>query len=57
VDHAVEAAASSTTVFGGSLFATVSILLILNVACWIIAMRCIGLYYHHFKERFAWSWG
>jgi hypothetical protein len=23
----------------------------------LVAMRCIGLYYHHFKERFAWSWG
>jgi len=23
----------------------------------IVAMRVIGLYYHHFKHRFAWSWG
>jgi len=23
----------------------------------IVAMRTVGLYYHHFKERFAWSWG
>ncbi|MBU0639249.1 MAG: hypothetical protein KKB50_10330 [Planctomycetes bacterium] len=23
----------------------------------IVAMRVIGLYYHHFKRRFAWSWG
>jgi hypothetical protein len=23
----------------------------------IVAMRAIGLYYHHFKQRFAWSWG
>lgn len=22
----------------------------------IVAMRVIGLYYHHFKDRFAWSW-
>jgi len=22
----------------------------------IVAMRIIGLYYHHFKQRFAWSW-
>jgi hypothetical protein len=22
----------------------------------IIALRAIGLYYHHFKHRFAWSW-
>jgi len=23
----------------------------------IMAMRVTGLYYHHFKHRFAWSWG
>lgn len=23
----------------------------------IVTMRVIGLYYHHFKHRFAWSWG
>ena len=23
----------------------------------IVSMRIVGLYYHHFKERFAWSWG
>jgi len=23
----------------------------------IVAVRVIGLYYHHFKRRFAWSWG
>ncbi len=23
----------------------------------VVAMRAIGLYYHHFKQRFAWSWG
>ncbi|MCH7704124.1 MAG: hypothetical protein IIB61_03350 [Planctomycetes bacterium] len=23
----------------------------------IVAMRVIGLYYHHFKSRFAWNWG
>ena len=22
----------------------------------IVLMRLIGLYYHHFKHRFAWSW-
>jgi len=22
----------------------------------VVAMRAIGLYYHHFKQRFAWSW-
>jgi len=33
------------------------ILWIGSTYCWIVAMRCIGLYYHHFKSRFAWSWG
>jgi len=23
----------------------------------IVLMRLIGLYYHHYKDRFAWSWG
>jgi hypothetical protein len=23
----------------------------------IVAMRIVGLYYHHFKKRFAWDWG
>ena len=23
----------------------------------IVALRMIGLYYHHFKTRFAWNWG
>ncbi|QDT42521.1 hypothetical protein Pan241w_26050 [Gimesia alba] len=23
----------------------------------IVALRMIGLYYHHFKKRFAWNWG
>jgi len=23
----------------------------------IVSMRVVGLYYHHFKKRFAWSWG
>jgi hypothetical protein len=52
-----DAALSSTTIFGGSLWATMAVLLVLTIVCWIIAMRCIGLYYHHFKARFAWDWG
>ncbi len=28
----------------------------LRVYAQIVAMRVIGLYYHHFKRRFAWSW-
>lgn len=25
--------------------------------CAIVSLRAIGLYYHHFKHRFAWNWG
>jgi len=32
-------------------------LLVLMVYTNIVTMRVIGLYYHHFKHRFAWSWG
>ncbi len=30
---------------------------VVSVYFGIVAMRVIGLYYHHFKDRFAWSWG
>lgn len=29
----------------------------IELYCSIVLMRMIGLYYHHFKSRFAWSWG
>lgn len=29
---------------------------VLAVYAAIVAMRIIGLYYHHFKDDFAWSW-
>ncbi|MCC7290925.1 MAG: hypothetical protein IT449_02550 [Phycisphaerales bacterium] len=29
----------------------------MDVYLTIVAMRVIGLYYHHYKKRFAWSWG
>jgi predicted Zn finger-like uncharacterized protein len=32
-------------------------LIVLEVYANIFTMRVIGLYYHHFKHRFAWSWG
>lgn len=28
-----------------------------SLYAWVVVMRFIGLYYHHFKQRFAWSWG
>lgn len=30
---------------------------VLELYAWVLVMRFIGLYYHHFKGRFAWSWG
>ena len=32
-------------------------LMVVEVYANIFVMRAIGLYYHHFKGRFAWSWG
>lgn len=29
----------------------------IQISITVFAMRAIGLYYHHFKQRFAWSWG
>jgi len=34
-----------------------AVLVPIEVYFTIVAMRTVGLYYHHFKERFAWSWG
>ncbi|GJM24386.1 MAG: hypothetical protein DHS20C16_08010 [Phycisphaerae bacterium] len=48
---------SATAALGGNQWAVATILWIVNVYCFIVAMQCIGLYYHHFKDRFAWSWG
>lgn len=32
-------------------------LLVIGAYLRIVAMRAVGLYYHHLKDRFAWSWG
>lgn len=37
--------------------AVMCILQVLELYCWVLVMRFIGLYYHHFKSRFAWTWG
>ncbi len=29
---------------------------VVGLYAWVVAMRVIGLYYFHFKGRFAWSW-
>ena len=39
-------------IFGMRLVATAAV-----VYCDIVMCRAIGLYYHHFKHKFAWSWG
>ena len=31
-------------------------LYVLSTYASIVSMRIIGLYYHHFKNDFAWSW-
>jgi len=54
---AANTAGSGRVLFGGSTWATISVLLVISMAFWIVSMRCIGLYYHHFKDRFAWAWG
>lgn len=30
---------------------------VLELYAWVLVMRFLGLYYHHFKTRFAWTWG
>ncbi|HEY3244295.1 MAG TPA: hypothetical protein VGM03_13190 [Phycisphaerae bacterium] len=30
---------------------------VLEAYALVVAMRVIGLYYYHYKDRFAWSWG
>ncbi len=48
---------SAAVKLGANKWAIATILWIANVYCLVVAMQCIGLYYHHFKKRFAWSWG
>ncbi len=37
--------------------ALMCVLQALELYFWVLVMRFIGLYYHHFKSRFAWTWG
>jgi hypothetical protein len=41
----------------GAAIATAVIGVVINTYFEIVAMRCVGLYYHHFKHKFAWDWG
>ena len=53
----IEFLLDASTAIGGNVFVMEAVSWVLTIYCWIVAMRCIGLYYHHFKSRFAWSWG
>jgi pSer/pThr/pTyr-binding forkhead associated (FHA) protein len=52
-----EGADALATKIGMNDYAVGAILRLLDAYCAVIAMQAIGLYYHHFKPRFAWSWG
>jgi len=45
--------------FAGAKEMALKPLLILTMGFYleVVTMRFIGLYYHHFKQRFAWDWG
>ena len=53
-EHVVQ---NSAPVFGGSPIVTAIALTLVEVYFTTVAMQCVGLYYYHFKGRFAWSWG
>jgi hypothetical protein len=59
-DRALRALAAESAGGGRSLALTLVgpiLVEVVELYVWIVAMRAIGLYYHHFKHRFAWSWG
>jgi hypothetical protein len=41
---------------GGGLVVTFAVAPLLQAYFGVVSMRIVGLYYHHFKKRFAWSW-
>lgn len=41
----------------GAVWAWVVLVVAIGLYFEIVAMRAIGLYYRHFKSRFAWDWG
>jgi hypothetical protein len=49
------AAGTAPPSIGGRL-AMYGLITCLGVYLDIVLMRLIGLYYHHFKRRFAWEW-
>lgn len=42
---------------GASMLAVGAVMLMVSIYLDVVAMRAIGLYYYHLKDRFAWSWG
>ena len=62
VATAVAGAAAGLIAVSGSLFPKSGVALVVvkdvvGLYMSVVAMRVVGLYYHHFKHRFAWSWG
>ena len=59
IEHALLAGVSggSKGAMGGGAFALSVLGRGLDIYINIVLMRLIGLYYCHFKDRFAWSWG
>lgn len=48
--------AKGPTTTGGAV-AVALLLQLIQLYATVVTMQVIGLYYHHFKARFAWSWG
>ena len=42
---------------GGAVLALTLALELIHLYAAVVAMQVIGMYYYHFKNRFAWSWG
>lgn len=52
-----DAAAASRPVDANSISVLQGVFVLAQAYCDVVAMRVIGLFYHHFKQRFAWEWG
>jgi len=48
--------AKGTSTTGGAI-AIKLLLQVIQLYAAVVTMQVIGMYYHHFKTRFAWSWG
>ncbi|MDO8632069.1 MAG: hypothetical protein Q7R41_16420 [Phycisphaerales bacterium] len=62
LNNAVSAGAATGTGGGigtaiGGYLAAYALSVGITLYCNIVMLRAIGLYYHHFKHKFAWDWG